>query len=269
MIQTMATAAQESIWSYAPGPGDLEPFDLGEGDAGALLIHGFCGTPPEMRGLGEHLASQGFRVRGVLLPGHGTDPEDLDRYRWGDWLGGAQRDLDALKRQTRSVFVAGQSMGGALALKLAADNPDVAAVASMSALVTLGWNTETLIRVGRRVRRWHYTDSSRVDLWDAPAVALLRSYTKRSMASHWELLKLMRAVRASLPSIRVPALVMHGRRDQTVPPINASLIGRAIGDNATVRYFERSGHAMSVDVDKDEIFGLVTEHFENAVRPSG
>ena len=49
----------EGIFSYPPQPGDLEPFRLGSGERGALLIHGFCGTPPEVRGLGEHLAANG------------------------------------------------------------------------------------------------------------------------------------------------------------------------------------------------------------------
>jgi len=135
----------EGIFSYPPQPGDLEPFRLGSGDRGVLLIHGFCGTPPEMRGLGEHLAASGFRVHGALLKGHGTTPEDLASTRWTDWAESADAQLAELRKECAQVFVSGQSMGGALSLVLAARNPDVVAIATLSALVNLGRSTELQI----------------------------------------------------------------------------------------------------------------------------
>ena len=256
-------------WSYPPGDGDLEPFDLGSGDLGVLLIHGFCGTPPEMRDLGEHLAAAGFRVHGALLPGHGATPEELERTGWQDWLAGAQADLDALKRECRVVFCAGQSMGGTLSLLLAARNPDVSAIATCAALVDLGRSTALQIQLGRRVLRWHYPDRNSVDLWNRDAVQRLRSYNRRSMKSHVDLLQLYRLARRSLPDIHQPALVLHGRRDGTVPHGNAEIIRRGIGESATVRYFDRSGHAMSIDIDAPEIQTLITDHFLNAAAAPG
>jgi len=265
----MRHRSAEDTWSYPPVDGDLEPFDLGSGELGVLLIHGFCGTPPEMRDLGEHLAAAGFRVHGAMLPGHGATPEEMERTGWQDWLAGAQADLDALKRECRVVFCAGQSMGGTLSLLLAARNPDVAAVATCAALVDLGRSTALQIQLGRRLLRWHYPDRSSVDLWNREAVQRLRSYNRRSMKSHVDLLRLYRLARRSLPEISQPALVLHGRRDGTVPHGNAEIIRRGIGDNATVRYFDRSGHAMSIDVDAPEIQALITEHFLSAAGARG
>jgi carboxylesterase len=254
----------EGIFSYPPQPGDLEPFRLGSGERGVLLIHGFCGTPPEMRGLGEHLAANGFRVHGALLTGHGTTPEDLATTHWADWIESAQAQLDELRRECRQVFVAGQSMGGSLSLVLAARNADVVAVATLAALVNLGRFTELKIRLGRRVVRWHYPDRNHVDLWDREAVQLLRSYNRRPMSTHHDLVLLCREALLAASRVRLPALIMHGMRDTTVPPANARLIANAIGEGATLRYFERSGHAMTVDVDREEAFALVTDHFIRA-----
>lgn len=259
----------KEFWSYPPGDGDLEPFELGSGDLGVMLIHGFCGTPPEMRDLGEHLAAAGFRVRGILLPGHGRTPEELERTGWQDWLAGAQSELDAFKPECRLVFCAGQSMGGTLSLLMAARNPDVAGIATCAALVSLGRVTEAQIHLGRRLIRWHYPDSTRVDLWNRDAVSRLRNYSRRSMKSHVDLLRLYQQARRELPQIRQPALVLHGLRDGTVSPVNAELIRAAVGDSATVRYFDRSGHAMSIDVDAPEIQALITEHFRNAAAARG
>jgi carboxylesterase len=254
----------EGIFSYPPQPGDLEPFRLGSGERGALLIHGFCGTPPEVRGLGEHLAATGFRVHGALLRGHGTTPEDLATTHWVDWVDSAQAQLDELRKECRQVFVAGQSMGGSLSLILAARNPDVVALATLAALVNLGRSTELQIRLGRHVRRWHYPDRNHVDLWDKPAVEQLRSYNRRPMSAHHDLVELYREALRAAADVRVPALIMHGLRDGTVPPDNARLIAETIGNDATLRYFERSGHAVTVDVDKEEAFALIAEHFLRA-----
>jgi len=59
------------------GAGD--PFDLVGGDVGVVCIHGFTGSPYEMRYLGEALARAGRTVRNLLLPGHGTSVDDLER----------------------------------------------------------------------------------------------------------------------------------------------------------------------------------------------
>src|SRR5439155_21097112 len=109
----------------------------------------------------------------------------------------------------------------------------------------------------------------RVDLWDKRAVEELRTYNKRPLRSHVELLNLVRQVRRELPRISVPTLILHGRRDATVPPRNAALIAAAIGPSAQVRYFDRSGHAMTVDIDHEEVFTLIAEHFQAAARGRG
>ena len=257
---------KHEIWSHPPQPGDLEPFRLGSGDVGALLIHGFCGTPPEVRGLGEYLAGRGLRVHGALLTGHGTTPEELERTSWQDWIDSAQAQLDDLKRECPTVVVGGQSMGGTMSLVLAARNPDVRAIATTSALVDLGRWPELQIAVGRHLVHWHYPDRSKVDLWDQESVKQLHSYNRRSLKSHADLISLYRVALKEAPRVGVPALILHGLRDGVVPPSNADRIADAIGATAEVRLFERSGHAMSVDVDHNEIYALVAGHFIDATR---
>src|SRR3954466_2961289 len=68
----------------ASGLGD--PFDFdGDGSVGVVCVHGFTGSPYDMRFLGGELARAGFHVHGLMLPGHGTRIEDLDATRWTDW----------------------------------------------------------------------------------------------------------------------------------------------------------------------------------------
>ena len=63
-----------------------EPFFFPGDRTGCLLVHGFTGTPKEMRWLGEYLADLGFSALGVRLVGHATQVEDLIRTCWRDWL---------------------------------------------------------------------------------------------------------------------------------------------------------------------------------------
>ena len=93
-----------------------EPFDLvanrvgdEEATTAVVCVHSFTGTPYEMRYLGERLADGGFHVRGVLLPGHGTSPEDLDRTTWHDWTGAVEAAFDELRTDFERVAVVGQS----------------------------------------------------------------------------------------------------------------------------------------------------------------
>ena len=56
-----------------------------DGDIGILLIHGFTGSPWDLRPLGEALLARGFHVKAPLLPGHGTrwqDCNDSTHDRW-------------------------------------------------------------------------------------------------------------------------------------------------------------------------------------------
>ena len=63
-----------------------EPFDFdGDGSVGVVCVHGFTGTPYDMRYLGGQIARAGFHVHGVRLPGHGTRVEDLEVTTWGEW----------------------------------------------------------------------------------------------------------------------------------------------------------------------------------------
>ena len=67
-----------------------QPFYFPGDEHGVLLIHGFTGSCAHMRLLGEHLRDQGFTVRGINLPGHGSRPEDMAKCTWKDWLQAAK-----------------------------------------------------------------------------------------------------------------------------------------------------------------------------------
>jgi carboxylesterase len=91
---------------------------------GVLLSHGFTGSPTAMKPWGHHLAGLGYGVAVPRLPGHGTTWQDLNQHRFDDFLGEINRVFDSLCLDHDAVVVGGLSMGGSLALRVAADHPD-------------------------------------------------------------------------------------------------------------------------------------------------
>ena len=78
------------------------------GPNGALVLHGFTGSPVSMRPLAEALADAGFAVEMPRLPGHGTDAADLALTTWDDWLAEAERALATLQARVPERAVGGR-----------------------------------------------------------------------------------------------------------------------------------------------------------------
>src|SRR5438067_848466 len=97
-----------------------EPFYYKGDRVGCLLIHGFTGTPNELRWLGEQLAGDGRTVLGVRLAGHGTSEADMNHTRWSDWYQSALDGYRQLRAECERVIVGGLSMRGMLSALLAA-----------------------------------------------------------------------------------------------------------------------------------------------------
>src|SRR5690242_15568558 len=98
-----------------------QPFDFsGDGTTGALLLHGFMGSPAELRPLGQSLAAAGIEAHGIALPGFGTDISRLGAVGMRDWIEAARIAWDELSAQCERRVLLGFSMGGALATHLAA-----------------------------------------------------------------------------------------------------------------------------------------------------
>src|SRR5262245_26067441 len=114
-------ACDDAAMPLMPG---AEPFDHEGGPVGALLCHGFTGTPQSLRPWAEHLAAAGLTVSLPRLPGHGTTWQEMNLTRWPDWYAEIDRALTKLRERCPEVFVMGLSMGGTLALRLAEERPD-------------------------------------------------------------------------------------------------------------------------------------------------
>ncbi|WP_051687557.1 alpha/beta hydrolase [Curtobacterium sp. S6] len=99
---------------------DASPGRWAGGPDGVLVLHGFTGSPHSVRPWAETFARAGLAVEMPLLPGHGTTVADMSTRTWQEWAEAVDQAYWRLRKTSERVAVAGLSMGGALALLLAA-----------------------------------------------------------------------------------------------------------------------------------------------------
>jgi esterase/lipase len=97
----------------------------GRYERGILLIHGLSDSPYFLKPVARRLREQGFLVRSILLPGHGTVPGDLLNVNGQEWIKAAAYGIEQLKPRVEKLYLGGFSTGGALCIREALDNRDV------------------------------------------------------------------------------------------------------------------------------------------------
>lgn len=90
-----------------------------------LLIHGLNDSAYVWTDLATEIAALGFDVRAILLPGHGSKPEDMLDIRYSDWLVSSRNHLKQLSKDNDPIFIGGFSLGGVIASILTLENPDI------------------------------------------------------------------------------------------------------------------------------------------------
>ena len=82
----------------------------------ALLVHGFPGTPADMRPLAASLAAAGWDVDAPLLPGFGPEIITLPNRRHAEWRDTVVERVRSLREEHDRVIVVGHSLGAAVAV---------------------------------------------------------------------------------------------------------------------------------------------------------
>ncbi len=199
-----------------------EAFSLKGGKVGCLLLHGLTGTTWAMRELGDALHEQGLTVHAPLFPGHRTSASELAGTPWEMWFEHSERALTELRADCQEVFVVGHSMGGALSLLLAASH-DVQGTVAISTPYRLRRREVFLTELFRSaVRNWKKHNGDEKHLLPD------EGYNVYPLQAVHQLILLLRAFRSNIAAVQCPVLVIHARKDRTVPVHNARRIYNAL-----------------------------------------
>ena len=231
-----------------------------------LLIHGFTGTPKEMRWMGEYLNQQGFTCLGVRLAGHATTPQDMIASHWTDWTASVEDAYSLLKNLTDNIYLVGLSMGGILSL-LMSTRLEVKGLAAMSTPYKLPddprlRNIELISKTVPFMPKGNEEPGS--GWFDKEAWKDHVSYPQNPVRSVGELNKLLGEMRAALPRINVPVLLIHSKDDDYVLPESMEHIYADLekASDKTKLYITGSGHVVTRDAARHQVFEAAVEFIQ-------
>lgn len=221
------------------------PFILGTSERACLLIHGFTGSPWDMKPLGEALAKRGYFVEGIRLRGHGQEPQAMLGVRYSDWLEETETALKRLSESHRPVFVVGLSMGALLAILLAARFPSsVQAVVLLAPAARLRARTAELVRLTRRFR-WippllPWLNKTGTDIGDPNELAAAPIIPRFPTSLLYDLWSLQDLAQKEACRVTAPTLVIVARKDRVVSNRAARALARSLVNSRAVEFVELS-----------------------------
>jgi carboxylesterase len=225
---------------------------IGTSNCGAVVLHGYTGSPSSVRGLAEALAAVGFHVELPLLAGHGTVVDDLLPTRWADWLADAEAAYQRLAQRAANIVVVGLSMGGALTLRLGADHPDVAGLVCINPVAEpqpaeligmlgtlVAGGTAVIPGIGSDIADPDSTESA----YDGTPVEALLSLLVDGVEPN----------STCFTQMKMPLLLMHSPQDHVVDPTQAEYLAARYGGPVERVSLDRSYHVATQDYDKELI----------------
>jgi carboxylesterase len=242
-----------------------EPFLIKRGSVGVLTLHGYTGTPNEMVSLADSLASENYTVLAPRLFGHATNPDDMLRARWWDWIASAEDGLNLLRGCTERQVVMGLSMGGVLALLLAARHPIDAVCAFATPcdlprdprIKFLPWVYWMMPRQPKGESDWHDPEVHKTHI----------DYPYFPTRSIMELQKLIAAMRLELSAVKAPAFFSQSHGDHTVPPESMDLLSSQVSSKVVEKlWVDDSGHVIIKDLEKEKVFMAAKKFLKRVVK---
>ena len=243
-------------------------FEVGAGEnsrVGVLVSHGFGGSPRSVQELALRLLKAGCTVALPLLSGHGCTPEVMEGSRWTEWTTDVEKAFVWLSGRTDQVFVAGLSMGGTLALWLAAHHPEIAGLITVNAAVR--HPQELLMRTFGRLGlpRWAKGIANDTKLEGVDE----KAYPRLPMRATWQFAQLLARVRRDLPLVRCPVLIFSSDVDHVVRPENQREIYMKIGStDKQIVPLHDSYHVATMDNDKELVFTKTLEFIAEHTLPT-
>jgi len=231
-----------------------------------LLLHGAGDTPQTLRYLADALYEQGFHVAVPLLPGHGRSIEDFKRVSANELIDAARASYLGVRRTHPWVGVIGLSMGGALAVQLAAEHQELPALGLVAPYLAMPARIELAAQFAR---------------WWGPLVPVLRSSDGLSVLDPVErerslaygvftpaalvaLQVTMRRALAALPRVVAPTLMIQSRQDNRISVADGERAFALLGAREKrLQWITGAAHVITVDYGRDLVIASLASWMES------
>lgn len=224
------------------------PFTFTAGPRAVLLLHGFTGHSADVRMLGRFLQKHGYTSHAPIFGGHGVEPEKLVETTPDDWWEdtlSAYQYLQDLGYE--EIAVAGLSLGGVLALKLA-NYRKVKAVIPMC--TPIFFDNEAQLTNAFRMFALQYKQTEK----KAPEQIAMEvdALMQRSSKLFTKIAAFVAEVNEMVEMIYAPTFVVQARNDDIINPASATFIYEKIAtDEKQIKWYEHSSHVITLDVERD------------------
>jgi carboxylesterase len=226
------------LWQHNKDSGIIVVFMMGDAKmvqkVGCLIVHGFGGRPAEVFPLADFLRTKGYEVLCPELKGHTGKRRDLHGVSYKEWIASAEEGLRKLQAECNTVVLIGFSMGGLIAVNLAAKH-------SAAALVTLNmpiyhWDVKRIcINLLHDFRSGDFSNLCRYvrSTCALPLSALI----------HFKLI--LSRTKGLLKQVTCPVFVAQAMEDDTVQARSAQYIYDHVSSGTkAIQYYGNSGHLL-------------------------
>ena len=227
-------------------------------DTACLLVHGFIGSPRDFGDFGEYLAQRGLTVRMMRLPGHCTTPVDFAYLSRGALLAAVRQEYLNLRREFKTVYVVGFSMGATLSVLLASqESVDRLVLAAPYYSVRYRWHYILPLETWNRLLRGfiHYIPKPEgfIQVNDRSVVHNIFTYDFIPTAGVSQLVELGVEARRKdvLEKVKCPVLMIHSSGDMAAS-FSASRRAYALlgSEDKESLWLTRSNHHIFWDYDR-------------------
>ena len=227
-----------------------KPFLFEGGPRAVLRLHGFTGSSADVRMLGRFLEKHNYTCYAPHYKGHGVEPEQLITTGPSDWWQDVVESYHFLKEKGYAeIAVAGLSLGGVYALKLALNEP-VKGVVTMCSPMTM--RTTDIMFQG--VLEYAQIFKKRQGKNAEQIKQEIEVMKEQGMPSLQDLQQLVVSTSREIDMLYTPVFVVQSRNDHVINPDSATIIYETVeSPNKRLKWFEKSGHVITIGPEKEQL----------------
>jgi len=230
----------------------VQPIYVEGTQKGILMLHGLTASPDDFRDYAERFVSKKYTVSVPLLAGHGTNIQNLEKTKWQEWYADVKTAYMSLTEKCDQIIVIGQSIGGALALHLAARY-------KIDGLVLLApglffKNKATMALPLLSLVKKYINKRNGPDIKNEVSKKRAISYTKMPLRSISETAHLFEQIKNELHIVFTPVLIFHSIYDHVIDYKSSEYIFNHISSKCKrLITLRNSYHILSLDNEKNII----------------